>query len=221
MITLHGFPFSNYHNIVKHALMFKGLDFDEHIVYPGSPELKAVNPLGKVPAMTTEGGASLSESSVLLDYLEDAYPEPPLLPADPEQRAAVRRLSRLAELYLDLPARRLLPAVLGNARVEESTLAQVREGLERGVAGLTELGRFSPYVAGADLSQADICLRYALAIPKIVGPSHLDWDLLAAVPGLTEWDARMADSDIARRIDADQQANTEEFMAYVAQHLAR
>lgn len=215
MITLHGFPFSNYHNIVKHALMAKGLAFEEHIVYPGSPELMAVNPLGKVPAMTTEKGTTLSESSVLLEYLEDAYPESPLYPADPEQRAGVRRLTKLAELYFDLPARRLLPAVFGNADIPEATLVEVREGLERGVAGLTALGSFSPYVAGADLTMADLYLRYALAIPKIIGPSKLDWDVVAAVPGLREWDAMMAESEISRKIDADQEANTAEFMAYL------
>ena len=64
MLTLHGFPFSNYHNIVKHALMQKGVPFDEHITYPNSPEMLEVNPTGKVPAMTTESGTKLSESSV-------------------------------------------------------------------------------------------------------------------------------------------------------------
>ena len=47
MLTLHGFPFSNYHNIVKHALMQKGVPFEEHIVYPQSPEILKVNPTGK------------------------------------------------------------------------------------------------------------------------------------------------------------------------------
>ena len=83
MLTLHGFAFSNYHNIVKHALMHKGIPFEEHIVYPGTPELLAVNPAGKVPAMTTEDGTPLAESSVLVDYLEDAYPAVPLYPAEP------------------------------------------------------------------------------------------------------------------------------------------
>jgi glutathione S-transferase len=216
MITLHGFPFSNYHNMVKHTLMLKGLPFEEHIVYPGSPELLAVNPLGKVPAMTTEGGDSLSESSVLLDYIEEAYPEPALYPADPAERAAVRRLMKTAELYLELPARRLLPALLGNAEIPESTLKEVRDTLERGVAGYTSQARFSPYVAGETQTLADIYLRYALAIPRMVGPSKLDWDIVAAVPGLAEWDAMMADTDIARKVDADQKANAEEFMAYIA-----
>lgn len=215
MIKLHGFPFSNYHNIVKHALMAKGLEFEERITYPGSAELQAINPLGKVPAMTTDEGTTLSESWVLLEYLEEKYPQPPLYPADPEERGEVRRLAKIAELYFDLPARRLLPAVFGNVEIPDATLAEVREVLERGVAGLTALARFSPYLSGAELNVADLYLRYALAIPKIVGPSQLDWDVVAAVPGLAEWDAMMAESEIARKIDADQEASTGEFMAYV------
>ena len=50
MLTLHGFPFSNYHNIVKHTLLYKGIPFEEHIAYPGSAELMAVSPAGKAPA---------------------------------------------------------------------------------------------------------------------------------------------------------------------------
>ena len=86
MLILHGFPYSNYHNIVKHALMIKGIPFEEHIVYPNAPEMMAVNPTGKVPAMTTEQGTHIAESSVLVDYLEDAYPDVPLYPADPDAR---------------------------------------------------------------------------------------------------------------------------------------
>ncbi|WP_116364355.1 glutathione S-transferase family protein [Parahaliea mediterranea] len=215
MITLYGFPFSNYHNMVKHALLHKGLDFEESIVYPGSPELLAVNPLGKVPAMRTAQGTALSESSVLLEYLEDAHPQPGLLPRNPDDRARVRRLAKLAELYFELSARRLLPAVFGGADIPAVVLDEVKETLQRGVRGLRELAAFGPYVTGSQLTLADIVLRYALAIPKLVGPNYLNFDVIAAVPGLAQWDALMADSDIARKIDADQAANTEEFMAYL------
>jgi glutathione S-transferase len=220
MITLHGFPFSNYHNIVKHALMAKRVEFEEHIVYPGAEALLAMNPLGKVPAMTTEAGTVLSESSVLLEYIEEKYPEPALFPADLEARAKARQLMKLAELYLELPARRLLPAVLGNAALTEATLTEVRAALERGVAGLTSLAAFSPFLCGEELTLADIYLRYALAIPRLAGPSKLDWDVVAAVPGLPDWYAMMAASDISRKIDAEQAANADEFMAYVAKQSA-
>ena len=215
MLTLHGFPFSNYHNIVKHALLYKGIPFEEHIAYPGSAELMAVSPAGKAPAMTTERGTQLSESSVLVEYLEDAYPEPPLFPAEPDAKAQVRQLMKISELYLELPARRLLPALLGNATIHDSTLAEIRATLDRGTRSLIELARFSPFVAGNELTLADIYLRYALSIPKMAGPAHLEWNVMEAVPGLAAWDAMMAESDISKSIDADMQANTADFMAHV------
>jgi glutathione S-transferase len=54
-----------------------------------SPEHLARNPRGKVPALT-DGGLSLYESTAIVEYLEERYPEHPLLPADPGRRALVR-----------------------------------------------------------------------------------------------------------------------------------
>lgn len=220
MLVLHGFPFSNYHNIVKHSLLVKGIPFEEHIAYPGSAELMAINPAGKAPAMTTEKGTHLSESSVLVEYLEDAYPQNPLLPSEPEAKARVRQLMKISELYLELPARRLLPALLGNATFDDATLDEVRATLDRGTRSLTELAQFSPFLAGNELTLADIYLRYALAIPMMVGPTHLQWDVLQAVPGLAPWHAMMAESEISKSVDADMKANTADFMAYVAKSSA-
>ena len=217
MLTLHGFAYSNYHNIVKHALMHKGIAFTEHVVYPNSPELLAVNPTGKAPAMTTEQGTHLSETNVLVDYLEDAYPQVPLYPADAENRARARQLMKVSELYLDLPARRLLPVVLRKAQLSDDVKQEVRLTLDRGTRSLNALASFSPYVLGEELSLADIYLRYALAIPKMVGPDLLGWDVREEVDGLADWARLMADSDISRKIDADMQANTDDFMAYIAQ----
>jgi glutathione S-transferase len=221
MLTLHGFSASNYYNIVKHSLLLKGVPFTEHLVYPGSPELLAVSPAGKVPAMTTEQGTALSESSVLLEYIEDAYPNKPLLPADPDQRARVRQVMKVAELYLELAARRLLPAVLANAPVSDAVKDEVRATLDKGTASLTQLAQFSPWVCGEELTLADIYLRYALAMPKLVGPSQLQWDILPAVPGLAEWDARMAAEPVSKQVDADQAANMTDFMAYVSKAIQR
>lgn len=216
MLTLHGFPFSNYHNIVKHALMLKGVPFEEHIVYPNTPEMLAVNPTGKAPAMTTEKGTQLSESSVLLEYLEDAYPEHSLFPTDVEEKGRVRQLMKVSELYLELAARRLLPAVLGNVEFPQATLDEVKSVLERGAHSVAALADFGPYLVGSQLTLADIYLRYALSIPKLVGPSKLDWNVMEAVPGLADWDAMMASTDIAKTIDADLKANTAEFMAFIS-----
>jgi glutathione S-transferase len=221
MLTLHGFPYSNYHNIVKHTLMLKGIAFHENIVYPNSPEILAVNPTGKAPAITTESGTQLSETTVLVDYLEDKYTDIPLYPSDADKRAQVRQIMKISELYIELPARRIFPAVLSNKPADEKTVKEVRSVLDRGTRSLNALATFSPYLLGEELSLADIYLRYALFIPKMVGPTHLDWDVMTEIPALAEWDAMMADSDISRTVDAENKANTKDFMDYISGNTAK
>lgn len=64
-----------------------------------SPEFLAVNPRGKVPAIV-EDGVAVSESSVIVEYLEDRYPGKPLLPKDASGRATARRIAAEADNYL-------------------------------------------------------------------------------------------------------------------------
>jgi len=63
---------------------------------------------------------------------------------------------------------------------------------------------------------ADIFMRYALAIPNMVSPRLLDFDPISAIQGLGDWQKMMADSDISRKIDADQLENQPEFMAKIS-----
>ena len=97
MITLHGFAASNYYNIVKHALLYKEIPFEENLVFAGSDALLTVSPMGKVPAITTDDGVNLSESSVICDFLEDTYPDTPLYPKSATERATVRQIMKIAE----------------------------------------------------------------------------------------------------------------------------
>jgi maleylacetoacetate isomerase len=60
-----------------------------------APGFLAVNPEGAVPALVEPGQAPLTQSMAILEYLEERYPDPPLLPADPHGRARVRSLAAL------------------------------------------------------------------------------------------------------------------------------
>src|SRR5438094_2562864 len=93
MLRLHGFRFSNYHSLVKVVLFERGFEFEEVITYPLADEAyRAKNPTGKFPCLEIEDGTFLGESKVILNYLEDAYPDVPLLPENPLERARVREL---------------------------------------------------------------------------------------------------------------------------------
>ena len=109
MPTLHGFSYSNYYNMPKHALLYKGVSFEEDLVYPNAPGYNKLNPALKVPSFTTDEGQHLSEASVICEFIDESYPEKPLFPTEIFARNSTRQLMRVAELYLELPNRRLLP----------------------------------------------------------------------------------------------------------------
>jgi glutathione S-transferase len=76
-----------------------------------TPEYLAINPRGKVPVII-DNGYSLWESSAIMEYLEDQYPDRPLLPSDPKDRATARRIAAEAHTYLYPPLRRLMEQTL-------------------------------------------------------------------------------------------------------------
>ena len=215
MITLHGFSYSNYYNIVKHALLHKGLEFQEDMQWGGTEEYLAVSPMGKVPAMTTADGQHLSESSVCCDYLEEAYPDQsPLYPADPYERARVRQVMKISELYFELSARRVIPFSMTRSPVPEPVANEVVAMLERGIVAMNHLCTFEPHVLGKEFTLADIYLRYVLSVVDLAS-ACLERDFPAEVDGLVAWRERMAESEISKRIDADRDANGPAFFAHV------
>ena len=79
MPKLCGFPISNYFNKVRIAMLEKGLQFelDPNCRPSQNPDLLARSPMGKVPFLEVDG-RTLSESQVICEYLEEAYPARPL-----------------------------------------------------------------------------------------------------------------------------------------------
>jgi glutathione S-transferase len=221
MITLHGFASSNYYNIAKYVLLYKAIPFEEHLVYSGGEEWLSISPVGKVPALTTEDGQHLSETTVICDYLEEAYPARPLYPADPVERAEVRQIMKVSELYLELPSRRLIAYAFSGKPAPESALTDARHVINRGLKAMQRLCRFSPWIAGSDMTMADIYVHYVNSVVHGIGSQQLDWDILAQIPGMKEWNKGMRDSDIARVIEADRCANEPEFIAYISDYMAR
>ena len=215
MLTLHGFAASNYYNIVKYALLYKELPFQENLIFAGSDELLRVSPVGKVPAITTDEGVTLSESSVICDFIEETYPAIPLYPESATERAAVRQIMKISELYFELPSRRLIPYVFSGTNAPDAVKEEVRQVLTRGITALNRLCQFSPWIAGEQFTMADIYVHYVNTIVNAFAATQLDWDVLAEIPGMKEWNDTMSQSDIAQKIEADRLANMPKFMQYV------
>lgn len=89
-------PTSPYARLVNLTLEEKGLGERVERVYvdpwASPPELTAVNPLSRVPALVTDVGTVLTESLVISQYLERAYPQPALIPGE-RMETVLRRLS--------------------------------------------------------------------------------------------------------------------------------
>lgn len=215
MPTLHGFSYSNYYNIPKHALLYKGVTFDEDLVYPSAAGYDALSPARKVPSLTTDDGRHLSETVVLCEYIEDAFPERPLYPADAWARARVRQIMHMAELYLELPCRRLIPFSFTGTAPPDALREEIGAVVDRGVASLNALCTIDPWLTGADFTMADIFVRYVFSVAGL-GAQMLERDIAGEIAGLGPWLERMAADEISQRIDADQEANRESFFAYVA-----
>jgi glutathione S-transferase len=124
-----------------------------------SPDFLKLNPLGRVPVLAFDDGTTLPESGVIVEYLEDAYPDPPLRPRDPRDLAKVRFVTQVAEHYvmpLVFPLFGLFAAA-ANARDEAAIEAQTGK-LQHSLGHLEPLLSRGRYVFGDRLSTADVWL---------------------------------------------------------------
>lgn len=215
MLKLCGFAASNYHNKVKFALLEKGVPFEEKLVWADrSPELLAYSPLGKVPYFETDQGA-LCESQVMLDYLEAAYPEKPLLPADPFAAAKVRELITFMELHLELVARELYAEAFFGGKVSDETKARVQKLLAKNVKGFAQLAKFAPFVAGPEFTMADCAGMVHLPLVSMASKAIYGEDALGGLP-VKDYLKMLGERPAAQRVNADRKVNQELMKARMA-----
>jgi glutathione S-transferase len=206
MLTLCGFAVSNYYNKVKMALLEKGVPFKEELNWATKDEATLANsPLGKVPFLITEQG-SLSESQVILDFIEAKYPAKPLVPADPFEAAKVREICTFLELHLELVARRLYPFAFFGKSKDEVVAASVRKELERNIAAFSKLVKFSPYIAGKELTIADCAGLVHLPVVSMATKVVYGEDLLAHLPVKT-YLALLGERTSVQTVNADRKTN--------------
>jgi glutathione S-transferase len=225
MLVLHGFSSSNYYNLVKLALLEKQLPFEERLVYTGAgddyrPDYLELSPIGKVPCLETSAGM-LTESRCIIDYLERAHPEHPLYPPTQFEIAKQNELAQVIELYLELAVRPLIPNMVAGKPPPENIARSVRTNLDKGVRALTRLARFEGYILGGDqLTAADLAAAIHLPTVRGIAKAVLGADPLAAVPGLSDYLARMAKRPTVQRVNDDRKADLPGFYAHLRQLFA-
>src|SRR6476619_7745023 len=190
-MKLHGYFRSSAAYRVRIALNLKGLAAEHlpHHLRKGeqcAPSYLAINPQGLVPTLENEAGAILTQSLAIIEWLDETYPTPPLLPKDPLRRAKVRAFAQALACdthpvqHLKVLAR-LRQLGLAEEKVTEWAAWANREGLaacERLIAG--EPG---PFCFGAAPHMADLCL-----VPQLGNARRFGVDV-AAFPRLLKAEA--------------------------------
>lgn len=211
MIALHGLPLSNFYNKVKLVLLEKGIPFEE--VPTGLKNVDAAmltaSPMGKIPFLQTEHGP-LCESQVIVDYLEAAYPQMPLMPSEPYAAAKVRELIAIIDMHMELTVRALYPQAFFGGTVSEGTQERVRKNLPKAIAAFKQIAKFSPYVAGEQFTLADCAAWVSLPLVAMASKAVLGEDLLAA--GGVDWKPYVkliGERESAQKVAGDRKAGQE------------
>ncbi|HZQ72040.1 MAG TPA: glutathione S-transferase family protein [Burkholderiales bacterium] len=208
MLRLCGFRISNYHNKVRLALLEKGIahEEDDQCRPSQKPEWLVRSPLGKVPILELDGGRRLAESEVICEYLEDTYPEKPLLPREPYARAKVRELVKVIELHTELHARRLYGMVFFGRPVDERLKGEVEPEIAKGARALKKLAKFGPYIAGAELTLADCAAFVSLPIVSLATKGAYGRDFLGDLPELKPYLKMLGERPAFARVQEDRKA---------------
>lgn len=184
----------------------KGLDFDPVIerVWERRPEFMALNPAADVPVLIEADGRVLSDGNAIQEYLEEAYPDKPLLYGDIHQRAEIRRLvgwfdqkfnrEVTANLVEEKVGKRLLGQGQPNSQAMKAGYANIHYHLDY-IAYLMDRRR---YLAGEEFSLADITAAAHLSCLDYLG--DVPWE---GHEGARDWYARVKSRPSFRPLLAD------------------
>lgn len=181
---------SPYASRVLIAAKFKDIDLE--IESPGqaprSPELLAVNPIGKIPVLV-DGPVVLPESSVIVDYLEERFPLPTLFPGDAAQRANVRLLPRLMDNYA---APSFGPFLAG----DQAAIATAIERIDSALGYVDHFRIDGEFASSNAFSAADCALIPFFQVIERLQDGFGTFDLVRKRPRLEAWWSRTRASAI-------------------------
>ena len=168
MITLYNVPVSSYGSKVIILLRHKGLEWTE-LPPPegyGSPAYKKIIPAGTVPAIQHEG-ISLADSEAISEYLNELYPDPPMLPSALVARAQAREISRFHDTRLEPVLRSFFGQVAPDQRNPEFIAAQATLLQDR-LDQLAVIAHPAPFMSGDTLGLADCGFPASFAILELL-----------------------------------------------------
>lgn len=195
MLTIYGFPTSPYVRKVLLVAAEKGIDCELVTATPHkpTPEFLAASPFRMMPAMDDDGFA-LPDSTAIFMYLDAKHPEPPLLPAAPEDRGRAMWFDEFADTILSNWSRTIGfnraigPALLGLPKNEEAA-AEAETAAVPALDWLEGQMPESGWLAGERYSLADLAVASAL----LTMAYGLDLDFLESRPRTLAWFGRVSE----------------------------
>lgn len=169
MIKLYDYPQCPFCRKVRVALTEKRLKYDKVSVDLRKKEQKKeeflkLNPYGKVPVLI-DNGTAIYESSVINEYLDEKYPDTPLMPSDPAERAGVRVLVDFCESRFHAPWFNIYLQITFKTEDtrDKELIKRSKDELKEHLSRLNDELKGRDYLAGA-YSLADIAFTPRVAI---------------------------------------------------------
>ncbi|MCK0170918.1 glutathione S-transferase family protein [Aliiroseovarius sp. S1123] len=206
MNRLFHVPLSPFCRKVRLSLAEKKVEVElvEERYWERNPEFLRRNPAGKVPILKIDGRL-LTESAAICEYLEEKFPEPALLPRDPENRYEVRRLVSWFddkfhnEVTSNLLYERVNKKVMGTGYPESKNVKAGAKAIKYHLDYMGWLLEQRRWLAGNELSLADFAAAAHLSSLDYI--SDVDWNRNANV---RDWYAKIKSRPAFRSILADQ-----------------
>ena len=194
-LQIIGYPGSNFVRAVCMVAEEKGVPYENISVMPHSDEVKALNPLGQIPAMRHDG-LDLVESTAIARYIDTAFDGPALIPTDPREAAPVNRWIGTVSTSVDQMIMRLYVVEYVVNKDEDGNV--VRDVIDKTVRRLPKMYAFldaavAPgYLGGDDCTMADCFLAPILASAQRFPEAQ---ENLANSPNLQSYFATMSERD--------------------------
>ena len=164
-----------------------------------NPAFAKLNPFRLTPVLELPGGHAIYESTIIAEYLEEAYPEPPMLPKDPWERARLRMLEDTTDQYVNATLREFRAAQFEYAppflirkkpdEIDHKTLESARVKIHEHLARIEAELAGRTYFGGPMFSLADV----ALAPPLTASLRLLGVLPDARYPLIAAWSARIVE----------------------------
>ncbi len=199
---------------VRIALAHKGLDYEYrsvHLLRDGGEQhrsdYKKTNPMAQVPSLIVDDGEPLAQSLAIIEYLDEKFPEPPLLPKAAGDRARVRQMAEIinsgVQPLANLAVLQAIESDLGASADQKNEWARrwISQGFQALESLTVQYGR--KFCFGDSVTLADLCL-----VPQVYNAQRVQLDM-SAFPKLQKINEACLSLDAFQKADPAKQPDAQ------------